>query len=67
MLDEEVVIGGADRYWKREIIGNGGFARVYLMENVRTRERVAGKIVRRRELRERGAREKVMQEVEIHR
>lgn len=65
MLAEEVI--GNERYLKKELIGNGGFARCYLMINSRTGEKLAGKVIRRRELREKGARNKVLQEIDIHR
>jgi serine/threonine protein kinase len=45
------VLGGTDRYLKKEVIGNGGFARCHLMVNTRTGEKVAGKVIRKRELR----------------
>lgn len=47
-------------------MGNGGFAKCYLMVNVRTQEKLAGKVIRRRELKDKESRAKVMQESEIH-
>lgn len=56
-----------EKYLRKELLGNGGFAKCYLMVSVRTGERLAGKVIRRRELRDKESRAKVMQESEIHR
>lgn len=55
-----------EKYLKKELLGNGGFAKCYLMVHVRTQEKLAGKVIRRWELRDKESRAKVMQESEIH-
>jgi hypothetical protein len=45
-------VGVEEKYLKRELLGSGGFAKCYLMVSQRTQERFAGKVVRRRELKD---------------
>jgi len=66
-MADEVVVNGADTWHKGRFLGKGGFAKCYELVHERSKEVVAGKVVPKTMLQKPHQREKMMQEIRIHR
>lgn len=65
----EIVIDSTsgNRYMKGKFLGKGGFARCYELSEMQTKEIFAGKIVSKLLLTKQHQKEKMTQEIQIHR
>ena len=72
MLSEQIIIqtdGNGrkkEKFIKKEKIGSGSFAKCYLFVNSRTNEKFAAKVMDAKEVGDKSSRNKIMQEVELH-